>query len=862
MPPLNSGTKAPVLQKPEQFLAQELPRITRFGIGMIIDVLGGENLYLIQIDSAPMWAIDLSSESSFSRLAPTKLGLHAIGTQVFCTYSTELPQYAIILGSVPFFPDKRTALFQETTKPIDSTHRANNPIWHYLTQKNTVTNYNACRPLDTIPGSDLGFNNELGVGVGLSRLFAWIRASECAGMWCFQQDNLVRIHSHNLDHWHAGGERSVRDDEGEITDIDWINPYSWEAKGMANPKEDFTTENSDGGVYKPGQTKSRLEPKYATQQAPPRHIRFRGYLGDLDREMVVAPVKPSGSAAWGLRGLLDIQKHVNGLYTVRSAKGIIHEKYIFIPVPNREYLPEENADLGDSYKNYHAAGSLSLGTGDPHDKEDFKWSKSDETAINWGQKIYDYHAHIFMHYGIVPILKHKNDWSLPKSEDTNSTGDKIPGADGAIYNNFTKMKTTFEYKLPTYGTLNVDHRDKANGGTKYYCSRSIMAQLEDGSVLIEDGYGSSIHMTGGNLIISCPGDVWMRPGRNMNVWAPDDINLKAGTSIDITASNKDVRIKAEKNLHMLAGNGGESGGVLIESRSVDGSNAYSGPGEATTSYGITLLAKTSTISTYGLNSYISTIGAGGTLIFDAGGGTGTVTTIANNNICYTNQTLKQIFGYTPASKSGADQAVCNEFSKNSALIQNKGYFAVKVGSTILDSSLFVTGSAAAKQGYDITPQTKTASDISGFITTIIGQISANTALSGPQLRTEVYASSKMGDQQLIDTLAFSCRNEEQYGLAGEGVIIPESRWQFAYRQNGTADAWDEKAVSFHGDKTMPHPGYNNWTSKSLFSRIESTELFDWSTLQNDVAKSAASDGTAPATNSAVLQDSYIISNQN
>ena len=249
----NSSNKTPVLPKQSQLIAQELPRLTRFGIGMIIDVLGGENVYLIQIDSAHMWAIDLSSESSFSRLAPTKLGLHALGSYVFCTYSSELPQYAIILGSVPFFPDYRTALFQDSTKPFDGTHRANDPIWFYLTQKNSVTNYNSCRPLDTIPGSDLGFNNELGVGVGMSRLFSWLRASECAGIWCFQQDNLVRIHSHNLDHWHAGGERSLRDDEGEITDIDWLNPYSWEAKGMADPLSDFTKENSEGGVSKQGQ---------------------------------------------------------------------------------------------------------------------------------------------------------------------------------------------------------------------------------------------------------------------------------------------------------------------------------------------------------------------------------------------------------------------------------------------------------------------------------------------------------------------------------------------------------------------------------------------------------------------------------
>ena len=389
---------------------------TIIDVGRIIDNVSANHLYVVYFDRSIMYGVDIAASCSFSRHGSKPIGMYAVGSFVLCAYSPSMSDTVYIIGGMPCRPEGYECLVQNQTKPWDNTHLANDKIWNEQANVCHSVCYNASRPVDVIPGVDAGYDNELGVGFGMSKLFSWIRASETAGAWFFHLDNLVRIHSYNFDHWTAGGEKELRDDEGEVIEYQWSTPYSWEAKGMAEPKTDFTKTNEEGGRYEAGQTKPWLEP--TVFKGGPRLVKFGGYLGDLEKEMVVVP-KKGGPDIWGFRGVLDIQKHIDGLYTVRSAKGIIHEKYIFLPVPDRLNKPEEKEDTGDSSKNYRAGGHPKLGAGDEHNKEQFEWGDDGQgTAVNWALKIYDYHAHIFNHYGLVPVRKHKNDWFLPASENT------------------------------------------------------------------------------------------------------------------------------------------------------------------------------------------------------------------------------------------------------------------------------------------------------------------------------------------------------------------------------------------------------------------------------------------------------------
>jgi hypothetical protein len=117
---------------------------------------------------------------------------------------------------------------------------------------------------------------------------------------------------------------------------------------------------------------------------------------------------------------------------------------------------------------------------------------------------------------------------------------------------------------------------------------------EDGSVIIRDAWGSEIVMLGGNVSISCAGNVMLLPGKTALTIAGDDIVQKAQNSVDIHASEHDVRLSAARNMEILGG-GDESqysGGVIIESRG-NGVSPWDGKdkGEQARLSGITLRTK-------------------------------------------------------------------------------------------------------------------------------------------------------------------------------------------------------------------------------------------------------------------------------
>ena len=120
---------------------------------------------------------------------------------------------------------------------------------------------------------------------------------------------------------------------------------------------------------------------------------------------------------------------------------------------------------------------------------------------------------------------------------------------------------------------------------------------EDGSVIVRDAWGSEIVMLGGNVSISCAGNVLTLPGQTALTIAGDDIVQKAQNSVDIHASEHDVRLSAAKNMEILGGadETEHSGGVIIESRGKD-SGAWDGSdGEDSKLSGITLRTRNQSI---------------------------------------------------------------------------------------------------------------------------------------------------------------------------------------------------------------------------------------------------------------------------
>ena len=825
--------------------------------GKIIDVQAGPKAYTVRLNhEATVQCSAMDSTGSTQTLSAKQLTVYPVDTDVIVaipvsyacskdggyTYTLCPPGY--IVGSLASPMGSSSLRICDWVGLPTGADAMNDPCQQLISNDpRQFRDYNMGLPLDAIAGSDSGTINEFGVGSGVSRWFSWIRASDIAGLWCFYFDNLVRLSSYNFEQWTAGGEHSIKNDEGEVNDVELFTPYPWEAEGLTRPGSNRPFDTVEGGGrYKKDQYKLSLEPRYADQTILPRYMNLKGYLGDAHREMVVLPhpdftggtedqFVERTSHKTKYTGVLDVHQHSSGLYSIRSAQGLVFEKYIYIPVPKQIAAPEEadksdaNKQGGDGATNYSPAGfwgKQDQTTLAAHDKQPWPWTMPDRSDM-WAAEYFDYSAYMFNWYGLKPLTAHKYDWYIVESGFFNNEA-----APSGVYLP-EKLSGSFNFPLPQFASVKIDHR---KGDTKYFYSRSVMAQLPDGSILIEDGYGSAIHMTGGNIHITCAGDVWMRPGRSSITWAGDDIVSRAGSSIDITASNADVRIKAERNMHVLAGNATTGvGGILLESRSV-----YTGPetfvyrnvvGEDVCSYGVVIKSPNAPVMVYGQDIYgrATSSGTKGSIELEADNG---IVMSGTEHLTYAETGISHVIGQKINAGGTLSDSIVNRFDKDNAIIGATKLFRTPAAVVVMDSpdGIYSTGVFACTGGIVPFPGDTTAV-INGFTTDYSAWLVGPFTGMLTAYYADVYGELK-SNPDFYNYYGFTCRNEAQYGLYTD-FLIPEARWQSSYRVMATGLLWNEPAVLIAGttEYTRPHPGNTMWLLTENYMEYDE-DLIRWS----------------------------------
>lgn len=759
------------------------------------------------------------------------------------------------------------------------------------------------RPFDALPGSSEGRIGELGTGYGADRFFAWLRASELAGLWCFYEDGLSRLAAYNFDFWTAGGEETIRSDGGEVSGVRLYTPYGWEALGLRGPGEALEADPSNqGGTYRTGQWKSWLGPREPNQTVRPRDLRFDGYAGDLSRQQVCYPltgeheVETTDSEA-PYAGLSDIHRGVDGTVAIRSAKRVLLEKYALLPVPRVRHLPEDpqGDDLSEDYR---AAGLAGGGPDRPaYHRKQWDWKAQALPAACWIPALWDYHAHEENYASFQALLGHEKDFWVPEEG-------RVPGSDTdgkAVSVGEVPMGWRPSYPPPDFASLRVDHRF-VEPGTRYYRSRSFVELLDDGSVVIEDGYGSSILMSGGNVSISCPGDINLRPGRSLISWAPADTVLRSGGAVDLSSSHSDIRLKAEQNVHVLAGNSGQTGGILMESRAAGQSFDFRQPGEQTRSSGIVLLAKNSQILGYAREALVRT---DGDLVLEASDGRRI--DVSRTHLRWAGSEMTDTIGDTPRPDGTVDEsAVTNTFTTDLASFGGRNAFkvgatnvlmagegllysrqqqllyrgtAVFQGSVLAAGSLYCGGpSISAGANFAAShanpggavgrilkapdpPETDEPFEKPAEQLTELQERIAERTAEQTSLIHEAYyqTEERIGSDDFWKAIGFSCRTERDYHTDGGDYIVAESRWQQAYRTRKIGKAWDEPAVRAPtGEQTAPHPGRQQWDGPDSYL-VADPQLWDWETGRNVDRSDLYEQASAPPPDRRSLSKEYVVS---
>jgi hypothetical protein len=812
-PSVGSGSFATV-HDPGDRTARTLFRAT------VVDVVQWCHSYLISADNQANMLALAGGTASTSPMGFREHFAYLVGTTVLCARLSS--KMAIILCSVPPIVDSELTSISDSLLLGAAVGVKDDQVHRYITTLRNaggIRNFNNGRPTDVMPGEH-GWSNNLGLGIFLGQTVAAIRASDTTGAWFFYERNLARIMGYNLEIQTAAREESSGDDQGECNEIVRLSPYPWEMRGAAK-LTDPALQATDGS-WKAGNEKMAYEPVADDQTGIFRLLEFRGYLGDLKRTIVACPSsalstpeKLSGTSKYV--GLSETVHHPNGALAFRSAKGIHFEKTLLIPVPRQQAEADDPA--GDTPDNYRFSGVS--GSGPEHDKVDYPWP-SDQPPPARSARLRDFHAYLHNNYGQVAFDRHAKDWvSWQESGPPEDIGEA--SIDKAILAPTGKQ---FLSPLPQSLSLKVDHRP--GHSHKYYKSRASFDILDDGSVVLQDAWGSSITLSGGNIYLNCPGDLIAQPGRSAITMAPRDIVQRAGRSVDITAAQEDIRLKAEKNLHALAGNSGV-GGLLLESRAIGDVHNFNSTGSDVVSSGIALISKQSPVRIYGDDVYVRSL-SGSAITLDADRGNGSMYLFASSRLETVAGSITTAFG-TTADRPQAAQAVEKHDSGNVSFGQS-GRFLVG-GSTLhapnatayVGKSLFAfsltqnTGTDRVGKSWD--SATSAAVSGAGVVMKQLVPDAGSGPLAGEYLKF-FSDPTKCGSDTYIQTTGFTLRTDAQYAITN--LAIFETAWQANYRQGGFDTVWNEPVVNSPTNtvETMPWPGKRAWSDDEVFFTGDST----------------------------------------
>lgn len=661
-------------------------------------------------------------------------------------------------------------------------------------------------PMDSVPISDVCFVTETGLMLSLDSYMAAMRVDEMCGLWMFYWDQLLRIAATNFQRWTSGSVLESYDDEGEHLWYQGIAGYPWEQFGMLGQPRVITQKNTpeDSQLKKAWLASTDL----IHADAIPFHRlqEYAGYVGQGYKRLMVTP--PADATEHRLAtelvipGLFEENVTFSGHYAVRSASGLTIGKRPVIPVPKRVKAPEDQK--GDKPDNYKSSGFY--GDGPQH-----KVQPSPDVQATSGHNmsraagVQDLHAHIFNWESANGLAYHTNDFFYPdEADDTTIEANQKP----VPYND---LKTQYSLEAPDPIVIPVDTRNDGKNAVQVFPNNSYLTFLDDGGIVLGDGFGSEIIMTGGNIRIVAAGDIFLEAGRNVQQWAGNDFIARAKQSADITCTEGDFRVKAEKNMQLIGGNGGGAHGIMLDSRGTADTYNFEHPGERTEHSGIVFRSENAPVVTWARSIYQRSLNRGD-IVIDADRGDGEILTHSS----FTTRFLK--YGAIDAFGIEGEIDAVNYYVEKIAglsggLCTTDGIWSG--GSHLIDGSYYALGghiyTEQANENNNKVP-TLTEAGLQQLRDALQGCDDNATNIRERSIESYLhdmdfawYQSGKAGNDTIIDAGEASLRADTDYVTTG--FVLYEARWAREARANElSVEIWEEKPVKFGSTDTYPFPG--------------------------------------------------------
>lgn len=855
---LNTGSAAAAATDPRSQAAMSLLSLAapvRVVYGIITDTALTAYAYRVQLETAKQPVVAVCSEVSGTGVCgPRSLTTLTPGTVVICLWHEQLDTAQIIGVMPPPGTSGRKARHavlsgSSRSRADEASHR---PL--RLGGGAGVASFTDGRLFDAA-GLEAGWITETGARITIDPFMVVAGIDESCQLSFYLHDTLARLAAYQLQVWTACREHESGNDEDETSDWTGYAMYPWEQLGLAgraDPTRILTAQEwqNDTPWY------SKMEPQ-DDRLLPFHRVRvWNGYLGQGGKKTVVAPPvefpvdnndTSSGALdiSQGARtahtsyaggdglvgatcpGLFDSFVTADGRFCLQSAKGVHIAKRPNIVAPTRLRRPDD--PTGDTTTNYKASGVV--GDGPAHQiTGDLAFSEeSEELVSNLSRAagVLDLHAYLFNYAGVQPFTMHDKDYSLPEETEATWLGGKGLAVPRFLQLASQQYLTPEDYRT----TLPIDHRYKEQ---EFYRLGGSLDLLDDGGLVLRDGYGSCLRMSGGNIELSAPGDICLRSGRNTVIWAGRDMACRAKDSFEVVATDGDGRIKSERNLQVLAGNSGQ-GGLLLESRgSGPSADADSDtPGDVVTTNGVLLRAKDSDVVSWSRGVYLRTLsnaGNGGVIVLDAGKGEGSLCTYAGSAQHYRQAGDFWHFSVTDTAVDGPSAGITPSAAMFPGLLHvENGILCdgnITAGGAVVSTQAFaaVNGPFVGTLEGDALASVRDALAASEALITDSLPSQTGTPFFQSLLRDYYYGAGGAGNDDTIAAAEFSFRSDEAY--RSNGFVIYEDNWQQLLRASQQSGVrWHERPVTYQGQETYPYPGAAAFNSGQSYVQ-QSLTLFD------------------------------------
>lgn len=485
------------------------------------------------------------------------------GTRVLCV--SDSADMCYILGSIPqetlnYENIPARALLGAGYARSDSAHCSGHESY-------TTHVYDNRRPQDVVDGEHV-IANEFGVLLGLYQQLAVLKASELSQVQCFILDDLVRIISHNYQHYTALGEYNIYHDGRHITAEFGATHKPAESYGQPAVFNDRGAKQtfSEGGAPSVNDSSDFYNISGDERTRAIERLKIiLGSVGDFLHMFLVRPDPDtvrnlSGGGGKPDTGLCDFHVGTDGGLHMRSVKEVFIEKTNWIRVPNRKRSPEDpGGDDGENMQ-YSPKGLFGFNNG-------YQYANN---PLAYGLQIRDYVAYVNEQLTYQNCKQQSGDFDLSSSISEETPLPEVKHIDAETQLNLD------DYKLRTAGIY----------------------LMPNGGITIRDAWSSAIVMEGGMIYLQPAKDLISQPLRNNIVKAGGNINMACKKHIDLSSTEEGIRLKSETSQYIYS----NTGGIVLEAKSLYDVPAWPDPDAAALQYVGGIVLK----SNVGIYSYAGT----------------------------------------------------------------------------------------------------------------------------------------------------------------------------------------------------------------------------------------------------------------